>query len=148
MVKIPKAYLASMCPKQMSSHFRISPYHSPLTMLETVQILHVKYMPATNTLPAPHRPQIKAASREARDGQRGVKVMCPLWQVEDGETRAPQLHPVPGCRGEGRGWTHRQTDRHLQKNTTHQNCGRCLIKLPFPEKLSLGKQNCLKHVHH
>lgn len=48
-VKIPNAYLAIMCLKQLSSHFRISPYHSSLTLLETVCTLHVKYMLDTNT---------------------------------------------------------------------------------------------------
>lgn len=75
MVKIPNAYLASMCPKQMSSHFRISPYHSPLTMLETVQILHVKYMPATNTSASPTQTSDKSCK------QRGEG--WPAWSESD-----------------------------------------------------------------
>lgn len=121
--KILNAYLAIMCTKQQSTPFRISHYHSSLTLLETVQILHVKYMLACHKhLCQLHsRPQIKAASSKERAGQpeaRGVKVMCPLWQVEDGKTQGPQLHPVPSCRGEGSGWTDRQTDTYRKIQPT------------------------------
>lgn len=123
-VKIPSSYLAITFPRQTSSCFRISPSHSSLTTLETVQILHVK-----NTLSYKglrqlrSRLQMAMASSEESDGQLmacGVKAMCPLWRVEDGETQGPQLHPAPCCRGGGSGCTHGRTDacRKIQPTTT------------------------------
>ena len=113
-VKIPSACLAITFPRQTSSHFGISPSCSSLTMLETVQTLRVK-----NTLSYKRPRQLHSrlrmiiVSSEESDGQlvaRRVKVMCPLWRVEDGETQGPQLHPAPSCRGEGSGQTLGRTD--------------------------------------
>lgn len=119
-VKLPNSYLAIMHPKQMS-HFRISPYHSSLTMLETANSTCEVHACYKHLCQFHSRPQIKAASNKERDGQRearGVKVMCPLWQVEDGKMEGPQLHPVPCSRGKGSGWTHRQTDTYRKIQPT------------------------------
>lgn len=135
-VKTPETYLAVTFPRQTSFCFRISPSHSSLTMIETMQILHVKLTCSYKCLCQLRSSlQMKIASSEESDGWlvgRGVKAMFPLWRVEDGETQGPQLHPAAGCSGEGRGQIHGWTDGCLQKNTTYQYCGRCLIKTPLP----------------
>lgn len=101
-------------------------------------------------LPAPQQTSDKSCKQQGEGWPaRGTWSKSDVPFVAGGGWRDARIAAAPSARLQGGGqWMDPQTDRHLQKNTTNQNCGRYLIKLPFPEKLSLGKQNCLKHVHH